>query len=126
MRKTTSSLDPRPEVRPAAGRFAPALTACLAVVALATAISGFTAPPAAAQSPQCAAREALLDRLSSKYQEEPVGIGVTASGSLLEVLASPSGSWTIIVTVPGGPTCLVSAGDGWRTAPVQLAKDPAA
>jgi len=126
MRKTTSSLEPRPVVRPAAGRFAPALTACLAVVAFTTFSASLTAQPAAAQAPQCGAREALLDRLSSKYEEEPVGIGVTATGSLLEVLASPSGTWTIIVTVPGGPTCLVSAGEGWRNAPVQLAKDPAA
>lgn len=125
MRKTTSSLIPHPQARPAAGRFAPALTVCLAVAAFATVLGGLTAQPVAAQSPQCGAREALLDRLSTKYEEAPVGIGVTATGSLLEVLASPSGSWTIIVTVPGGPTCLVSAGDGWRNAPVQLAKDPA-
>ena len=48
-----------------------------------------------------------------------------ATGSLLEVLTSPAGSWTIIVTVPGGPTCLVSSGEGWRDAPIQLAKEPA-
>ena len=80
--------------------------------------------PAAAQAPQCAARKAVLERLSSSYHEEPVSIGVTATGSLLEVLASPEGSWTIIITVPGGPTCLVSSGEGWRGAPVQIAEDP--
>lgn len=66
----------------------------------------------------------MLERLSSDYREEPVSIGVTATGSLLEVLASPEGSWTIIITVPGGPTCLVSSGEGWRGAPVQIAKQP--
>ena len=81
--------------------------------------------PAAAQSPQCAAREAIIDRLATKYEEHPVSLGITATGSLLEVLASPSGSWTIIVSVPGGPTCLVSSGEGWRGAPVQLAEEPA-
>jgi hypothetical protein len=50
---------------------------------------------------------------------------VTATGSLLEVLASPSGTWTIIVTIPNGPTCLVSSGEGWRSAPVLLAEEPA-
>ena len=81
--------------------------------------------PAAAQGPQCAAREAVIDRLATKYDEHPVSLGVTATGSLLEVLASPAGSWTIIVTIPGGPTCLVSTGDGWHDAPVQIAEDPA-
>lgn len=80
--------------------------------------------PAAAQSPQCGARAAVLDRLSDKYGEQPVSIGVTATGSLLEVLASPEGSWTIVVTVPGGPTCLVSSGDGWHNAPIQIAEEP--
>jgi hypothetical protein len=80
--------------------------------------------PAAAQSPQCGARAAVLDRLSDKFGEQPVSIGVTATGSLLEVLASPEGSWTIVVTVPNGPTCLVSSGDGWHNAPVQIAQEP--
>mgnify|MGYP000164701444 CR=1 FL=1 len=80
--------------------------------------------PAAAQAPQCAQREAVLERLADSYHEEPVSIGVTATGSLLEVLASPEGTWTIIITVPNGPTCLVSSGEGWRGAPVQLAQDP--
>jgi len=101
----------------------------LASVAALLAAAAIGAQPAAAQSaplpPQCGAREAVLDRLSAKYDEHPVSIGVTATGSLLEVLASPEGTWTIIVTVPGGPTCLVSSGEGWHNAPVQIAEEPA-
>ena len=100
----------------------------LASVAALLAAAAIGAQPAAAQAaspaPQCGAREAVLDRLSSKYDEEPVSIGVTATGSLLEVLASPEGTWTIIITVPNGPTCLVSSGDGWHNAPVQIAQEP--
>ncbi len=91
-----------------------------------------TAPPARAealhhevQGPQCAPREALLKSLSKNYQEAPVNMGVTSTGSLIEILASPSGSWTILVTVPGGPTCMVSSGEGWRDVPVQVQADPA-
>lgn len=80
---------------------------------------------AAAQPASCGERDTLIERLSSRYQEQPVSRGVTASGSLLEVLASPAGTWTILVTLPGGPTCLVSSGEGWHDAPVQLAEDPA-
>lgn len=94
-----------------------------AVVSFAAALTAANLP-AAAQAPQCGAREAVLERLSDKYGEQPVSIGVTATGSLLEVLASPEGSWTIVVTVPNGPTCLVSSGDGWHNAPVQIAQDP--
>lgn len=125
------SADPRPEssTRGARRRGVDFLvTLASAAALLAAAIIG--AQPAAAEPAvavsQCAAREAVLDRLSSKYGEQPVSIGVTATGSLLEVLASPEGTWTIIVTVPGGPTCLVSSGDGWHNAPVQMAQESGA
>lgn len=117
MRKHTIAPEHRSfrlKARPAAAMSAAVLTISLLTLSL----------PAAAQSPQCAAREAVLDRLSDHYHEQPVSIGVTATGSLLEVLASPEGSWTIIITVPGGPTCLVSSGEGWRGAPVQIAEEP--
>lgn len=78
------------------------------------------------QGPQCAPREAILKSLSKNYQEAPVSMGVTSNGGLLEVLASASGSWTIIVTHPGGPTCMVASGQGWRKSPVQVKQDPAA
>lgn len=112
-----------------AGRRGVEFLATLASVVALIVAAVIGAQPAAAQAasaaPQCGAREAVLDRLSSKYDEHPVSIGVTATGSLLEVLASPEGTWTIIVTVPGGPTCLVSSGEGWHNAPVQIAQDPA-
>ena len=72
---------------------------------------------AVAQSLQCGSRDALLGALAERYQERPVSRGVTGSGALLEVLAGPSGSWSILVTTPGGPTCLVSSGEGWRRLP---------
>ena len=103
------------------GRHRSAVPAAFLAFAGALTLAGL---PAAAQSPQCGARDAVLERLSAKYGEHPVSIGVTATGSLLEVLASQNGSWTIVVTVPNGPTCLVSSGDGWHNAPVQLAEEP--
>ena len=118
MRKIRSFPQPRPSRRPIAA----VATGFLTLVGVLT-LNGL---PAAAQqqTPQCGARDAVLDRLSEKYGEQPVSIGVTATGSLLEVLASPEGSWTIVVTVPNGPTCLVSSGDGWHNAPVQIAEEP--
>lgn len=121
MRKSTSRPDVRRRIAAPAAFLSLAATLTLAGLPAAAQ----TAQPASGQPATCGAREALLERLSSRYAEEPVGLGVTATGSLLEVLASPSGSWTIIVTIPNGPTCLVSSGEGWRNAPVQIAEDPA-
>ena len=74
-------------------------------------------PPATASRPYCGPRQALLESLARSHDERPVSLGVTSGGALLEVLASPTGSWTILVTIPGGPTCMVSSGQGWRSAP---------
>lgn len=74
----------------------------------------FVSCPAFAQ-PMCDTRERVLEQLANKYGEQVIASGVNNAGALLEILATPDGStWTIIVTAPGGLTCLVSAGEGWR------------
>lgn len=85
-----------------------------ATIATAAALSLGAALPASAQGANCAPRVKVLSNLADRYAEQPVSMGVTATGGLLEVLASPDGSWTILITVPGGPTCLVAHGDGWH------------
>lgn len=69
--------------------------------------------PAFAQSPQCAKRTAILETLSTKYGEAPIGVGLTANGSVLELLASGAGSWSIIVTDTTGTTCPIAIGEAW-------------
>jgi len=63
----------------------------------------------------CAERAAALSQLSKAYGEHPVAIGLASSGGVIEVLASQDGaSWSIVVTLPSGLTCLVASGEGWR------------
>lgn len=70
--------------------------------------------PIAAQASSCGERDQLLDALSAKYHEIPVGMGITSDGQFIEVVASGEGTWTILVTVPNGPTCPIAVGEGWR------------
>ena len=68
-----------------------------------------------AQGNNCGARNTVLDYLSTKYEEKPISMGIAANGSLIEVLTSKTGTtFTIIVTVPDGKTCMVAAGEGWE------------
>lgn len=64
----------------------------------------------------------MLALLESQYKEVPVAVGVTNSGGLIEVYSTSSGStWTIVVTMPRGMSCLVAAGEGWQALePVKL------
>jgi hypothetical protein len=70
---------------------------------------------AAAQS-NCRPRTDVLGHLAKKYGEAPIAIGVTNKGGLVEVLTTGDGNtWTIIVSMPNGTSCMVAAGEGWRT-----------
>lgn len=62
----------------------------------------------------CAPHDDVLALFAKKYQERPIALGVTNGGGLIEVLSTlDGGTWTILVTTPGGRTCVVSAGEGW-------------
>ncbi|MCG8543927.1 MAG: hypothetical protein MJE12_06930 [Alphaproteobacteria bacterium] len=67
----------------------------------------------------CGQRNIVLNYLSSKYSEKPIAMGVAANGGLIEVLSSHEGTtFTIIVTMPEGQTCMVAAGEGWERLPL--------
>ena len=73
----------------------------------------------------CGQRNTVLDYLSAKYSEKPVAMGIAANGGLIEVLTSKEGStFTIIVTMPQGETCMVAAGESWESLPSALAAKP--
>ncbi len=71
-----------------------------------------TAPPAFAAA--CGARDAVVDKLESKFSEQLIAGGLQASSratSVLEVWTSPeTGTFTVLVTKPNGVTCVVAAG----------------
>ena len=70
---------------------------------------------AAAQT-ACSPRSDVVGHLAKKYGEAPVALGVTNKGGLVEVLTTGDGNtWTIIVSTPNGQSCMVAAGEGWRT-----------
>lgn len=68
--------------------------------------------PAAAQS-QCGPRQEVVKSLGDRFRETPVGMGVTQPGQVLELFASKSGSWTMVITNAEGRSCLIAAGENW-------------
>src|SRR5262245_23096737 len=50
-----------------------------------------------------------------EIQEAPVGMGLANNGGLIELLAADRGAtWTLIITLANGPTCLLAAGQDWQ------------
>jgi hypothetical protein len=69
-----------------------------------------------AAAPACGPRSELLKQLSQRYSEAPVAVGLASDGSLIELLTSGNGaSWTLIVSQPHGPSCLIAAGESWQS-----------
>lgn len=90
----------------------------LAVVAIASAAA--PSPGAAQGQRLCGERAELVKDLEQKYSERPQSIGLAADGGLLEVLVSPAGGWTILISYPKRPTCVVAVGQDWQNR-IQLA-----
>lgn len=68
-----------------------------------------------AQQSNCADHATVVASLSDGYGENRQAMGLTSTNTVLEVFASTTtGTWTITLTTPGGPTCLVAAGIGFQ------------
>ncbi len=80
-------------------------------------VAGFlwaaAAPQAEAQT-LCGERAEILDRLEQQFAETPQAIGLSEDGALVEVMVSPTGGWTILVTYPTRPSRVVATGKGWE------------
>lgn len=69
----------------------------------------------AQQQANCAARSQVVDRLETKYGESRRSVGLAANNGVVETYASDeSGTWTIVITLPNGMTCLVAAGNAFE------------
>ena len=82
----------------------------LCFAALCLPVTAMAAPPMS-----CSPRTDVLSQLAQKFKEAPVAVGLANNGGLLEVLTNGTGStWTIIITMPNGVSCLVAAGEDWQ------------
>lgn len=64
--------------------------------------------------PPCQPHDNLLPQLERKYKEAVVSRGLNGMGSMVEVLASAKGTFTIILTSPKGLSCIIAEGVGWE------------
>jgi len=65
----------------------------------------------------CGKRADVLTGFAKNYHEVRTAIGITDQGGLVEVLVSPTGTWTMVVTKPGGQTCIIGTGQDWFMRP---------
>lgn len=85
-----------------------------------------SAAAAAAQPPNCAPRDLVIQRLAGRYGETLRNQGLLSRDStMVEVFSSEeTGTWTILMTRPDGLACLLAAGQQWEQVTASVG-DPA-
>ena len=73
----------------------------------------------------CSDRKAVVDNLEATYSEVPKDRGLASNGFVIEIIVSPSGSFTIIYTMPNGVACVMAAGENWGPVAKKPPGDPA-
>ncbi len=86
----------------------------IALSLLAAALTLGAAEAVMAQNNVCGERTVIVQRLQEKYGETRQSMGLQQNNGVVEIFASAdSGTWTILVTMPNGMSCLVAAGEAW-------------
>ena len=73
------------------------------------------ASSSSAQNMRCADRNEVIDKLHKKYGETRQSIGINRTSGVVETYAShETGTWTILLTLPNGQTCMIAAGENYE------------
>lgn len=81
---------------------------------LAAALVASCAPAHAQQANVCAKRSVMVAELEKSHGEYRQSAGLARNQAVVEVFANTeTGTWSIIVSLPTGMSCLVSAGDAF-------------
>ncbi|MCV3273747.1 hypothetical protein MUB52_20125 [Roseobacter sp. WL0113] len=90
----------------------------LALAGFSLALAG--APPPA-EAANCGPRDLVVESLKSKYAERFTAGGLQktrAAQSLVEIWSSPdTGTFTVLLTSPGGTSCVVASGTDFFSDP---------
>ncbi|QIG47961.1 hypothetical protein G5V57_09665 [Nordella sp. HKS 07] len=72
---------------------------------------------ARAQFAMCGERAPIVEGLKSKYNETRQAVGLIASSGVAELYVSEAGTWTMLVTLENGKSCIIAAGHSWDPSP---------
>lgn len=66
------------------------------------------------QGPVCTDRQTMLQTLEQRYGERIAVRALADHGQMIEITRGRNGSWTALVTIPGGPTCMTGSGEAMQ------------
>ena len=87
----------------------------IAAIVVATLIPLVPAAHGETGAPVCAERMLLISQLEKRHGEVRRSVGLQQDTGVIETFANAeTGTWTIIITLPTGLSCLVAVGENWR------------
>jgi len=78
-------------------------------------LAALAAPALAQVRVPCAERAKVVGTLHKDFNETQRGSGLTPAGQLLELFASDKGTWTLLLSLPTGKSCMIATGGAWTT-----------
>ena len=78
-------------------------------------------PVSAQDARLCTSRDAMVKALKGKYQEQRRGMGVASRAGIMEFYVSDKGTWTIVMSMANGISCILAAGRDWEDLAVKPA-----
>lgn len=94
----------------------------LILIAIVAALATLGTAPAWAQT-VCGDRDKMIGYLDRDYQETQAGLGIASNGAVVELYTAKTGTWTMLMSTPGGKTCVIGSGESWEN---QLAPEKVA
>jgi hypothetical protein len=73
----------------------------------------------------CKERDAIISVLNKRFGETQRSFGLQSDRRVLEIYASEKGSWTALLTLPDGQSCVVATGEAWNSLPPPPVGEPA-
>ena len=75
----------------------------------------FILDPAHSNPTNCANRSEMVEKLNARFGESRQSIGLTPGGQALEIFAhAETGTWTILLTLPNGTSCMMASGHAYQ------------
>lgn len=75
-------------------------------------------------APQCGPTANVLNVLGKKYKERPRAMGLVKDDAMMQIFVAESGTWSVVMTVPSGLSCIIAAGDHYDTVPIDSNDTP--
>lgn len=70
---------------------------------------------------KCGDRDKIVRVLKKDYNEAPLAMGLSQkSTEAFEIFTSKEGTWTVMMTMSNGKTCIMAAGHSWQNLPPEI------